>query len=75
MPLLKVKSYLNNNYMSHFYFLITGDSLDILAISCDSFDPETNQTIGRGQGSRSNQHVQSLLKVQQWCAEYKVQFH
>jgi len=44
--------------------------LDILAISCDSFDEETNKKIGRGSGS----HLQTLKQARQWCQEYKVKF-
>ena len=38
--------------------------IDILAISCDSFDLETNITIGRG---RSGENVEQLTKVAGWC--------
>lgn len=52
--------------------LFLGQYLDILAISCDSFDEETNQTIGRAQGRKS--HIDNLYRVQNWCREYKVAF-
>lgn len=38
--------------------------IDILAISCDSFDPETNIKIGRG---KSGENVEQLTKVAGWC--------
>ena len=47
-----------------------GIYLDILAVSCDSFDPATNKIIGRQQGSRN--HLDSLLKARKWCTNYKV---
>lgn len=50
----------------------TGDYLDILAISCDSFEEETNQLIGRTQGRKS--HVEGLFKIRCWCQQYKVAF-
>lgn len=50
----------------------SGDYLDILAISCDSFDEETNQLIGRAQGRKS--HLDSLYKIRNWCQQYKVAF-
>jgi len=49
---------------------VIGTYLDILAVSCDSFDNETNKIIGRQQGSRD--HLNSLRKVRQWCTKYKV---
>ena len=48
-----------------------GEHLDILAVSCDSFDPETNALIGRQQGSKD--HLQCLHRVRDWCLQYKVQ--
>lgn len=57
-------------------YLITlihvGEYLDILAISCDSFNEETNFTIGRYQGNKN--HLTSLKSVQSWCHQYKVAF-
>jgi len=47
-----------------------GSYLDILAVSCDSFNAETNELIGRQRGSRD--HLESLMKVRQWCTQYKV---
>uniref|UniRef100_A0A4W5PNX4 Radical S-adenosyl methionine domain containing 2 n=1 Tax=Hucho hucho TaxID=62062 RepID=A0A4W5PNX4_9TELE len=52
--------------------VLTGEYLDILAISCDSFDEDTNQTIGRAQGKKS--HLDNLFKVREWCRKYKVAF-
>ncbi|KFP58991.1 Radical S-adenosyl methionine domain-containing protein 2, partial [Cathartes aura] len=49
-----------------------GEYLDILAISCDSFDEDVNVLIGRGQGK--NNHVENLHKLRQWCWEYAVAF-
>ena len=46
--------------------------MDILAISCDSFDESTNSDIGRQQGSKN--HLVSLTRVRQWCRDYKVAF-
>ena len=49
---------------------ISGKYLDILAISCDSFNPDVNETIGRQQGEKN--HLQSLRQVRNWCYQYKV---
>ncbi|XP_045170426.2 uncharacterized protein LOC123532892 isoform X3 [Mercenaria mercenaria] len=51
---------------------ISGEYLDILAVSCDSFDPDTNEKIGRQQGQKN--HLDSLLRVRRLCMEYKVAF-
>ncbi|KEF54660.1 uncharacterized protein A1O9_09102 [Exophiala aquamarina CBS 119918] len=45
-------------------------NLDILAISCDSFDERTNVIIGRGEGT----HITQLYRVTEWCREYGVMF-
>lgn len=45
--------------------------IDILAISCDSFDPETNIKIGRG---RSGENVKQLTKVASWCKQFGIKF-
>ncbi|XP_044001464.1 radical S-adenosyl methionine domain-containing protein 2-like isoform X1 [Aphidius gifuensis] len=50
-----------------------GEYVDILAISCDSFDKPTNDIIGRRQGSRTD-HVGKLKKVKEWCDYYKIAF-
>ncbi|CAG8443387.1 11452_t:CDS:1 [Ambispora leptoticha] len=46
------------------------DNLDILAISCDSFNEETNIKIGRGKG----RHVEQLRQVAGWCCEFNIKF-
>lgn len=53
-------------------FSPSGDYLDILAISCDSFCEDTNQLIGRAQGRKS--HIDNLYKIRNWCRQYKVAF-
>jgi radical S-adenosyl methionine domain-containing protein 2 len=45
--------------------------IDILAISCDSFDPKTNIKIGRG---RSGKNVEQLTKIAGWCQQYGIKF-
>ncbi|XP_067011564.1 S-adenosylmethionine-dependent nucleotide dehydratase RSAD2-like [Anabrus simplex] len=62
----------NGSLIREKWFRDYGEYLDILAISCDSFDEETNREIGRGQGNRN--HVQKLLKIYEWCREYHVAF-
>lgn len=50
----------------------SGEYLDILAISCDSFDEQVNVLIGRGQGNKN--HVENLHKLRTWCKDYRVAF-
>ncbi|KAF5698587.1 radical s-adenosyl methionine domain-containing protein [Fusarium globosum] len=45
--------------------------LDILAISCDSFDPETNKKIGPGDGGGN---VIRLFRIAEWCRDYGIKF-
>ena len=63
-------SHFKNVGSCKFVFVLTGEYLDIIAVSCDSFNPETNATIGRQQGRKD--HLKSLHKVQNWCQKYKV---
>ena len=44
--------------------------LNILTISCDSFDEKTNIEIGRGSGHQ----VEKMEQVAAWCTQYKVMF-
>ncbi|XP_053489407.1 radical S-adenosyl methionine domain-containing protein 2 [Ictalurus furcatus] len=62
----------NGSMIRETWFQKYGEYLDILAVSCDSFDEETNQVIGRAQGRKS--HIDNLYKVQNWCKEYRVAF-
>ncbi|RMZ81812.1 hypothetical protein DV738_g2029, partial [Chaetothyriales sp. CBS 135597] len=45
--------------------------IDILAISCDSFNPDTNIRIGRG---TRGENVGQLAKVAGWCEEFGIKF-
>ncbi|MEQ2308661.1 Radical S-adenosyl methionine domain-containing protein 2 [Ameca splendens] len=62
----------NGSMIKETWFQKYGDFLDILAVSCDSFDEETNQLIGRSQGRKS--HIENLYKIRSWCQQYKVAF-
>ncbi|KAI5309153.1 hypothetical protein KEM55_003935, partial [Ascosphaera atra] len=44
--------------------------IDILAISCDSFDEATNVAIGRGSGTQ----VEQLRRIAGWCKEFGIKF-
>ncbi|XP_027793702.2 S-adenosylmethionine-dependent nucleotide dehydratase RSAD2 [Marmota flaviventris] len=62
----------NGSLIREKWFRDYGDYLDILAISCDSFDEEVNVLIGRGQGKKN--HVENLQKLRKWCKDYRVAF-
>ncbi|XP_062609440.1 S-adenosylmethionine-dependent nucleotide dehydratase RSAD2-like [Saccostrea cucullata] len=64
----------NGSLITEKWFEKYGEYLDILAISCDSFDPETNRNIGRCQNSSKKDHLESLYRVRDWCIKYKVAF-
>ncbi|PNI72865.1 RSAD2 isoform 3, partial [Pan troglodytes] len=51
----------NGSLIRERWFQNYGEYLDILAISCDSFDEEVNVLIGRGQGKKN--HVENLQKL------------
>ncbi|XP_001510936.1 radical S-adenosyl methionine domain-containing protein 2 [Ornithorhynchus anatinus] len=62
----------NGSLIRENWFKCYGEHLDILAISCDSFDEQVNVLIGRGQGKKS--HVENLQKLRNWCQHYGVAF-
>ncbi|XP_078255360.1 S-adenosylmethionine-dependent nucleotide dehydratase RSAD2 isoform X2 [Rhinoraja longicauda] len=62
----------NGSRITEKWFKSYGEDLDILAVSCDSFDEDTNRLIGRGQGKKN--HIENLYKVRMWCKDYKVAF-
>ena len=45
-----------------------GEYLDIMAISCDSFDETTNVKIGRGTGN----HLKTVVELSQKCKEHGI---
>lgn len=62
----------NGSLVSEDWFKQYGEYLDILAVSCDSFDPDTNEKIGRQHGNKN--HLDSLRLVRRLCYEYQVAF-
>nr|AFO10970.1 radical S-adenosyl methionine domain-containing protein 2 [Colobus guereza kikuyuensis] len=62
----------NGSLIRERWFQNYGEYLDILAVSCDSFDEEVNVLIGRGQGRKN--HVENLQKLRTWCRDYRVAF-
>ena len=60
----------NGSKIKENFFEKYGKYLDILAVSCDSFDENTNLVIGRGKG----EHITQLENVSKWCKKYNVMF-
>ncbi len=48
-----------------------GRYLDVMAISCDSFDPDTNVDLGRAEKG-SGRHVRRVFQVAEWCRERRI---
>ena len=44
--------------------------IDVLGVSCDSFDEKTNTAIGRGTGN----NVKMLFELREWCRELVIKF-
>nr|QBA82272.1 viperin [Gadus morhua] len=70
LPSVSVVS--NGSMIKENWFRKYGEHLDILAVSCDSFNEDTNKLIGRTQGRKS--HLDNLYRVRDWCRQYKVAF-
>ena len=44
--------------------------IDVLGVSCDSFDEDTNIAIGRGTG----ENVTQLFRIRDWCRLHQIKF-
>jgi molybdenum cofactor biosynthesis enzyme MoaA len=62
----------NGSKVSRRWFEKYAQFLDVLAISCDSFDERTLEAIGRGE--RSTDHLRQLELVRGLCEEFDVVF-
>jgi len=54
-----------------------GKYVDIIAVSCDSFNEETNRSIGRRWTIRSKEnvgHIETVFNVADWCKEWNIRF-
>lgn len=61
----------NGSKITEKFLCENAEFIDILAISCDSFNPETNIKIGRG---TTGQNVEHMLRIADWCREYGIKF-
>ena len=60
----------NGSLVKENFFDSYGRFIDIMAVSCDSFDETTNVKIGRGTGN----HLQHLQRLSVLCRQYGVKF-
>lgn len=47
-----------------------GQYVDVLGVSCDSFNEQVNIEIGRGDGN----NVKQLFRISEWCKEFGILF-
>ena len=64
----------NGSLISEKWFEMYSTYLDILAISCDSFDDECNRQAGRTNGHGSHSQVSHVRRVRHLCEQYNVIF-
>ncbi|MCJ1434950.1 hypothetical protein MMC27_004320 [Xylographa pallens] len=60
----------NGSLVTEAFLKKYGQHIDILAVSCDSFDEATNIAIGRGSGD----NVRQLGRIAAWCRTYGIRF-
>jgi radical S-adenosyl methionine domain-containing protein 2 len=60
----------NGSRVTDAFLASYGKHIDINAVSCDSFDEQTNIKIGRGNGS----HLYTVSKVAKLCRRYGIKF-
>ncbi|KKA18497.1 hypothetical protein T310_7557, partial [Rasamsonia emersonii CBS 393.64] len=60
----------NGSKLTERFMAKAAKHIDIIAVSCDSFDEQVNIQIGRGQGS----HLAQVQEVARLCKKYKVKF-
>ncbi|OCK76590.1 radical SAM enzyme, partial [Lepidopterella palustris CBS 459.81] len=51
-----------------------GMYIDILAVSCDSFNESINREIGRVEPGKEARNVEQLRRVSEWCRTYGIKF-
>jgi radical S-adenosyl methionine domain-containing protein 2 len=60
----------NGSLVNEAWFKKYAAYIDIMAVSCDSFNEATNIAIGRGAGN----NVQQLFQIKEWCEKYGIKF-
>ena len=64
----------NGSLISESWFKKYANFLDILAISCDSFDDECNRQAGRTNGHKTHSQINHVRRVRHLCDQYNVLF-
>jgi len=49
-----------------------GQYLDVMAISCDSFNSETNEKQGRGEAAKGGDHISNVQDVADLCKRHGI---
>lgn len=60
----------NGSLVTEKFLRESGKHIDILGVSCDSFNEETNIRIGRGTGK----HIEKLKELSRLCKKYQIKF-
>jgi len=60
----------NGSKVTERFLQTYGKFIDIIAISCDSFNEGTNIKIGRGKGD----HLQHITRLRELCKKYDIKF-
>ncbi|CAI2173782.1 1527_t:CDS:1 [Funneliformis geosporum] len=61
----------NGSKVKRDWFIRYAENLDIMAVSCDSFNKDTNVLIGRG---KEGLHLEAVQEVSSLCREFRVKF-
>ncbi|KAJ7073004.1 hypothetical protein C8F01DRAFT_961278, partial [Mycena amicta] len=60
----------NGTLVTEGWLRANGRWVDVLGVSCDSFDEATNVRIGRGTG----ENVKQLFRIRDWCRAFNIKF-
>ena len=64
----------NGSLISEKWFQMYSKYLDILAVSCDSFDDECNRNVGRTNGYNSHSQIFHVYRIRHLCYQYGIIF-
>ena len=64
----------NGSLIFEKWFELYSEYLDILAISCDSFDDECNRQAGRTNGKETHSQISHVRRVRHLCEQYQIIF-
>ena len=63
----------NGSMITEKWMQTFGKYVDVLGVSVDSFDSDTNAVLGRG-GDANNQHAERVLRVREMCSGHGILF-